>query len=114
MAVKIEIFTSPTCPNCPPAKNLVREIEKEVDDVKVVEFSTATKQGLKRAQSLHVFSVPTIFVTGPEFDRIGFRGLPPRQRLLDSIAIAKGEKEWEEPKSLMQKLKEKILIKTKF
>lgn len=114
MTVKIEIFTSPTCPNCPPAKNLVYQISKEVDDVKVVEMSTATKQGSRRAQSLHVMSVPTIFVTGPEFDRMGFRGLPPKQGLLDAIAIAKGEKKWEEPKSFMQKLKEKIPIKIKF
>lgn len=114
MTVKIEIFTSPTCPNCPSAKNLVREIGKEIDDVKVVETTTATKQGSRRARSLNIMSVPTIFVTGPEFGRIGFRGLPPRQRLLDAIAIAKGEKKWEEPKSLMQKLKEKIPIKTKF
>ncbi|MFH1770201.1 MAG: glutaredoxin domain-containing protein [archaeon] len=110
MTVKIEIFTSPTCPNCPPAKNLVRDIGKEVEDVRVVETTTATKQGSRRAQSLHVLAVPTIFVTGPEFDRMGFRGMPPKQRLLDAIAIAKGEKQWEEPKTLMQKLKQKLEI----
>ncbi|MFH1590188.1 MAG: glutaredoxin domain-containing protein [archaeon] len=114
MTVKIELFTSPTCPHCPSAKNLTYQVGKEVEGVKVVETSTATKQGSKRARSMDVMSVPTIFVTGPEFERIGFRGTPSKSRLLDAIAISNGEKKWEEPKSFMEKLKEKIPIKIKF
>jgi hypothetical protein len=46
---KIEVFTSPTCPFCPSALKLALEIEKERSDVKVLESSTGTNQGQRRA-----------------------------------------------------------------
>jgi len=30
---KIEVFTSPTCPHCPSAVKLAKELEQERDDV---------------------------------------------------------------------------------
>ncbi len=110
MTVTIEIFTSPTCPHCPPAKKLALQVAKERadDNVKVVETSIMTKEGSEKAQSLGVFGVPAIFVKGPKFDRMGFRGLPPKQKLLDSIDIGLGKKEWKESKSLLQSIKEKL------
>lgn len=118
MTAKIEVFTSPTCPHCPSAVNLAKEIAKERDDVKVELTSTATNHGSKRARTLDVMSVPTTFVTGPEFDRIGFRGLPKKSSLIDAIDISLGLKSWEETvknnKSIFQKIKEKIPIKIKF
>ena len=119
MAAKIEVFTSPTCPHCPSAVNLARQIEKERDDVKMVISSMATNQGSRRAKMLNVMSVPTLFVTGPGTEeRIGFRGLPPKTRLLDAVDISLGIKSWEdiqkENKGLFQRLKEKIPIKIRF
>ncbi len=114
MTSTIELFTSPTCPHCPPAKMLAQKVAKERDDVKVVETSVATKQGSKRAKTLNVMSVPTVFVKGPEFDRIGFRGLPPKDKLVEAIDISLGLKEWEEPKGFFERIKEKIPINIKW
>lgn len=114
MTTKIEVFTSPTCPYCPSAVKLAKEVEKERDEVKVIEQSTATKEGNRRAKLLNVMSVPTVFVKGPEFDRIGFRGTPPKDKLLEAIDISLGLKEWEPPKSFLEKLKEKIPINIKW
>ena len=114
MVVTIEVFTSPTCPHCSHAKNLAVQVAKECEDVKVVETSTATSKGSRRARMLNVMSVPSVFVKGPEFDRIGFRGLPPKSRLVDAVKISKGIKKWEEKKSFSERLREKIPIKIKW
>ena len=47
---RIEIFTSPTCPHCPGALELAREVEREREDVEVVELSTLSEEGRKKAQ----------------------------------------------------------------
>jgi|FLOH01.1.fsa_nt_gi thioredoxin 1 len=114
MISKIEVFTSPTCPHCPSALNLAKQIEKERSDVKVIETSSISSQGRKRAQMYNVMSVPTVFVNGPHFDRIGFRGTPPKSKLLEAIDISLGLKEWTEPKSFIERIKEKIPLKIKF
>ena len=114
MTVKIEVFTSPTCPHCPSAKMLAMQVQKERDDVKVIETSTATKQGSRRADLMNVMSVPTLFVKGPHFDRIGFRGTPSKDKLLEAIDISLGLKEWEKPKTFVEKIKNKIPIKIRW
>jgi predicted DsbA family dithiol-disulfide isomerase len=94
---KIEIITSPTCPNCPPAKNAVAKFSLDRDDVKVVELSTATQKGSKRARSLDVRSVPTLIITGPGTDeRIGYVGIPTQDQLNRMVSIAKGTENWEQ------------------
>ena len=106
---KIEVFTSPTCPHCHPALNLAKEIEKERDDVKVTEFSTATPQGRRKARQMEVTALPTIFVKGPSYPQnIGFRGLPSKKGLLKAIDISLGKAEWEEPKGFFKSLLEKF------
>ena len=111
---KIEVFTSPTCPHCPNAKRIAEEIANDRDDVKVVETSTYSKKGQKRAKSLQVRSVPTLFITGPEYEgRIGYVGTPSKDRLSQMVNIALGLEDWPEKKpglvsSLLNKIKIKI------
>ncbi|MCK5282128.1 MAG: thioredoxin family protein [Nanoarchaeota archaeon] len=113
--VKIEVFTSPTCPHCHPALNLAKQIEKERDDVKVTELSTATPHGHRKAQQMEVMSVPTTFVTGSEYpQKIAFRGLPSKKGLLKAVDISLGKAEWEEPKGFFRSLLEKLPIKIKW
>lgn len=112
MTVKIEVFTSPTCPHCPSAVMLAQNVAKERADVKVVISSTATSEGSKRARLMDVMTVPTIFVKGSEFDRIGFRGTPPKSKLLDAVDISLGIKSWpdkSDSKSFLQKIRERYL-----
>ena len=112
---KIEVFTSPTCPHCHPALNLAKQIEKERDEVKVTELSTATPNGRRKAEQMGVMAVPTIFVKGPAYpENIGFKGLPSKKGLLKAIDISLGKAEWEEPKGFFKSLLEKIPIKVKW
>lgn len=111
---KIDIFTSPTCPHCAAALDLVRQIAKERDDVKINELSTATPYGSRKARQMDVMAVPSIFVRGPAYPQnIGFRGVPSKKGLLKAIDISLGKAEWEEKKGLLQRLLEKITIKLK-
>lgn len=97
--LKIEIFTSPTCPYCPSAVKLAKELLKERNDFKIVESSTGTEYGRKRAQSFDVRSVPTLFITGPATnDRIGYVGVPSKNSLNKMLNIASGKEKWPEQK----------------
>ena len=112
MKAKIEIFTSPTCPHCPKAVKKAEELAKERDDIKILEISTATKNGQKKARELNVRSVPTLFITGPGYeDRIGHVGVPSRNALEKMIAIALGKEQWKEKKSLFSRIAEKINLR---
>ncbi len=56
----IEVFTSPTCPHCPKALEMARQLAMEMPGIRVVEQSTATPQGYARAALYGVQAVPTI------------------------------------------------------
>ncbi len=112
--VKIEVFTSPTCPHCPHAKKAAFDFAGERDYVKVVESSTATSKGKKRADNFGVRSVPTLFITGPGTpDRIGFVGTPSQKQLEKMTKIALGKENWPEEKGLFSRIAEKLNIKIK-
>ncbi|PLW80451.1 hypothetical protein C0585_02550 [Candidatus Woesearchaeota archaeon] len=116
-SITISVFTSPTCPHCPSAVNLVKEVTKEDKAVKMIEYGAANPNTQKKAAELEVQSVPTIFVKGEGYEKnIGFRGTPSKNSLIDAIKIAKGEKEYFEPKpfSLTKWFAEKTGIRIKF
>lgn len=112
---KIEIITSPTCPNCPPAKNAVNKFSMDRDDVKVVDVSTATHKGSNRARSLDVRSVPTLIITGPGTnENIGFVGIPSQNQLNRMVNIALGAEEWDKDKpkeNIVSKFMKQLKIK---
>lgn len=56
----IEVFTSPTCPHCPRALEMARQVAMEMPGIKVVEQSTANPQGFAKAAYYGVQAVPTI------------------------------------------------------
>ncbi len=111
---KIEVYTSPTCPHCPHAKKVADEVAKNRDDVKVIEISTGTKNGQKKARNNNVRSVPTIFVTSSEIeDKIGHVGTPSKKSLNKMIDLSLGKEEWPEHKGLFQIILDKLKIKIK-
>ncbi len=113
--VKIQVFTSPTCPHCHPALDLAKQIEKEREDVKDTELSTATPHVYRKAKQLGVMALPTIFVKGPAYPQdIGFKGLPSKKGLLKAIDISLGKAEWEEKKGFLKSIVEKLPIKIKW
>lgn len=91
---KIEVFTSPTCPHCPSAKNLAHEISKGRDDVRVIERSTATSEGSARARRFKIMTVPTILITGPATNEVfGFQGTPSKKKVIEAIEMSLGKRE---------------------
>lgn len=88
--VTVEVFYSRTCPNCPPQKNLVKELGKR-EDVKARLTDVASNNG--RAKNHGVRAVPTTVIDGPALDsKTGFRGITAKERLETAIEVAKGEK----------------------
>ncbi len=92
MKVKVEVFTSPTCPHCPAAIRLARSVEGRIPDViKVVETSSGTHFGFQRMKKFNIMATPTIIISGPAIhDKIGFRGTPSRDKFLKAISEASG------------------------
>ncbi len=92
MKVKVEVFTSPTCPHCPAAVRLAKSVEERIPDViKVVETSSGTHFGFQRMKKFNIMATPTIIISGPAIhDKIGFRGTPSKEKLLKAISEASG------------------------
>ncbi|NJD77747.1 MAG: glutaredoxin [Candidatus Methanoperedens sp.] len=71
--VVIEVFTSPTCPHCPMALSMAKELAAQMPGVQVAELSTTTPQGMAKAAFYGVQAVPTIYINGKR----AFVGAPP-------------------------------------
>ena len=116
MPATIEVFTSPTCPHCPSAVKLAKELAKERDDIRVIESSTVTAQGQKRAQKYGIMTVPTVLVSGPSHpQKIGLQGTPPKSSLIKAVEASLGLRVLEEEKreGFFSKLLKKFNIKIK-
>jgi thioredoxin 1 len=72
-SVVIEVFTSPTCPHCPEALAMVKQVAMQMPGIQIGELSTATPQGYAKATLYNVQAVPTIFINGKR----AFVGAPP-------------------------------------
>lgn len=89
---RIGIFTSPTCPHCPGAVEMVNEIASVRNDIKVEEYSTVTPVGSKMATEHGITGVPTILINGPGYrDTIAFRGTPSKVKLMSAIDVTRGK-----------------------
>jgi len=104
--VKVEVFTSPTCPHCPSAIRIAREVAREFQgQVRVIEVSTATPSGSRRARKYGIMSVPTVIVTGPgSVESLGHRGTPSRKTLKKLIKIALGDEYDEKKEGFLSRL----------
>lgn len=69
----IEVFTSPSCPHCPRALEMAKQLAMQMPGIRVVEQSTATPQGYAKAALYGVQAVPTIFINCKR----AFVGAPP-------------------------------------
>lgn len=93
MKATVNVFFSPTCPHCPSAKNLAREISKERDDIDVKEINTMTQEGSMLANQFGIMSVPTIIILGND-QPIGMTGTPSKGHFNKAIDIALGKEAW--------------------
>lgn len=93
--LKIEVFTSLMCSNCPPAvkatKQLLKDNTQLKDRLKWVEVSTSTSKGRKRAQSYGIRGVPTIVFTNKKGEKGVVTGTPSRKKYLEIVYEMLGE-----------------------
>lgn len=107
--VKLEIFYSKTCPNCPAQKQLAEKLAEEEDDVKAKMTNVSRNQ--QRAQNHGVRAVPTTIISGPGVEeKMGLRGVTREEKLRQMVKVAKGELDPEEVKSdsIVTKIKDKL------
>ena len=80
MVVKIEVFTSPSCPYCPMAVELVDEVKKEMpDDIDVEKIDIM--QDREKAIEYNLMAVPAIALDGV----VKFVGAPTKEDLVKVI-----------------------------
>lgn len=81
--IVIEVFTSPTCPHCPKALEMAKQLAMQTPGVQVIELSTASPAGYAKAALYGVQAVPTVFVNG----RRAFVGAPPSIEALRQAVV---------------------------
>ncbi len=89
MSVVVKLFTSPTCPYCPAAEEVVEKVAKE-EGIMAIKLPVNTDEGLKEALKYGVRSVPTIVVD----DRYVFVGVPREVELRRLVRKLKGGGAW--------------------
>jgi thioredoxin 1 len=80
MVVKVEVFTSPSCPYCPMAIELVDEVKKEMsEDLEVTKIDISIDQ--EKAREYGLMAVPAIALNGV----VKFVGAPSKEELVEAI-----------------------------
>lgn len=80
LVLKVEVFTSPSCPYCPMAEQVVEEAKKEIKDdmdIEVVNIMTDRQ----RAIDYGIMAVPAIAINGV----VEFVGAPTKEELLAKL-----------------------------
>ena len=95
--LKIEVFTSPTCPHCPAAVRVTREVLNENPRLKRRiewrEMNTAKPNARRKARSYGIRGVPTIILTNTSTgETAGITGAPGKERYLKVMYGIMGEK----------------------
>jgi thioredoxin len=86
MVVKIEVFTSPSCPYCPMAVELVDEVKKEMpDDIEVEKIDIMKDR--EKAIEYNLMAVPAIALDGV----VKFVGAPTKEELVKVIKVELAE-----------------------
>lgn len=80
MVVKVEVFTSPSCPYCPMAVEVVNEVEKEMPGTLEVE-KIDIMEDREKAIEYGLMAVPAIALNGV----VRFVGAPAKEELLKAI-----------------------------
>jgi small redox-active disulfide protein 1 len=87
MVVKIEVFTSPSCPYCPMAVELVDEVKKEMpDDIEVEKIDIMKDR--EKAIEYNLMAVPAIALDGV----VKFVGAPSKEDLIKVVKEELAEK----------------------
>lgn len=105
---KVRVFTTVTCPHCPGAKRMVKEVVKKRNDAVVLEHSNATAAGMKIMNQYGIQTVPTVMVSGPGFHKTLVVDPLTEGNLVGAIEITQGKRIPKQEKSFFEKVKEKF------
>ena len=87
----VYLFTSPTCPHCPPAKAFIEEYKKGRTDFELKVMSTVTQEGLKKAREFEIMTVPTFIIVGEGYPQpIGLKGIQSKKDMDKYIDLSLG------------------------
>lgn len=86
MVVKVEVFTSPSCPYCPMAIEVVNEVEKEMPGTLEVE-KIDIMVDRDKAVEYGLMAVPAIALNGV----VRFVGAPSKEELATAIEEEKNK-----------------------
>ena len=79
--MKIKVFTLPTCPSCPNAKAIAKEVATEMN-VEYAEFDLSNPDGMIEGLMYQIMSTPSIVID----DAVISRGkLVPKVQLLEEV-----------------------------
>ena len=78
--MKVELFYTPVCPNCPKAKAIVRPLVKDRKDIDYSELNAFDHQD--RVMELNFKMVPTIVIDG----KVWVSGIPDEDAFLKMIS----------------------------
>ncbi|MDR2623096.1 MAG: MJ0307 family thioredoxin [Methanobrevibacter sp.] len=77
MVYRVEVFTSPTCPYCPMAEDVVMQAKEQLQDKMDVEVINIMENN-KRAVDYGIMAVPAVVINGV----VEFVGAPTLEDLL--------------------------------
>ena len=80
MVVKVEVFTSDSCPHCPAAVNVANEAKEVLGDAADI-CNIASEENRQKAISLGIMAVPTIAIN----DEVAFVGAPALDELVNKV-----------------------------
>jgi len=103
--MKVLLFHSPTCPHCPPARDLIKKIHDERKDFELIEYLPSTIGAKEKYVEFNVASTPTFIIQGPGHpENIGLRGKQSAAVLNKYLDIAAGKRELEPETGFLVKL----------
>jgi len=104
--MKVMLFWSPTCPHCPPARELIHKIKDSRKDFDLSEYQPGTAEARDKYLEYNVTSTPTFIIIGPGYpDNIGLRGSQSEKVLNKYLDIAAGKKQMQSKQSIISLLR---------
>ena len=81
MVVKVEVFSTDSCPHCPMAVQVAQEVGKQLDGVEVEIVKIVDVETQKRAMDYQIMAVPTFVING----NVEFIGAPMVDELVETL-----------------------------
>jgi small redox-active disulfide protein 1 len=81
--IEVEVYSSPSCPHCPQAVEMVKKIASEFGErIKWLEIDITSWVGFHKILDYGILHVPTIVINGDP----AFIGVPDENNLRDTIS----------------------------